>query len=293
MSVTLSLRAVIIGVLAGLMLLVQPGAAVAAAPAELRDRAWLGEILRHLYRWYVDEPDIQPFIDSNEVLFWVREQTPRLDEGDRSLFAEVILPQCGVIVKVKKADYDIPELDATVRNTTFRITSIEHVELPVAKPDGVEEIRFVYTELRDELFRTRSQAAFPEGQLLERLRAAVRAELVKHPERLPAGGPVEAQVVYVAPLSPIANETWVYWETGRTLIRFASDIDLMNPAVWEHEKLAIRLYHLDKDVVVSLDDVGGSNAFMTRDHAGRALYNCIVVGRRLELHPPAGAPQAR
>jgi hypothetical protein len=38
--------------------------------------------------------------------------------------------------------------------------------------------------------------------------------------------------------------------------------------------------------VVSLDEVAGSNAFMTRDQAGRILFNCMVLGRRLELAPP-------
>jgi hypothetical protein len=102
--------------------------------------------------------------------------------------------------------------------------------------------------------------------------------------------PTEPQVVYLAPLSPIANETWVFWETGRMLIRFASDIDLTNPAVWQHDTLAVKLFPLDQRVVVSLDEVAGSNAFMTRDEAGRALFNCFVLGRRVALEPPANTP---
>jgi hypothetical protein len=37
--------------------------------------------------------------------------------------------------------------------------------------------------------------------------------------------------------------------------------------------------------VVSLDEVAGSNAYMTRDHVGRILFNCIVLGRRVILSP--------
>ena len=75
------------------------------------------------------------------------------------------------------------------------------------------------------------------------------------------------------------------------LIRFASDIDLASPAVWEHEELAARLYDIDENVVVSLDEVAGSNAYLTRAQVGRALYNCIVLGRRVELQPlPEGTP---
>jgi hypothetical protein len=68
---------------------------------------------------------------------------------------------------------------------------------------------------------------------------------------------------------------------------------LTNPAVWEHETLAVKLFSLDQKVVVSLDEVAGSNAFMTRDEAGRALFNCIVLGRRVSLQPPANAPAQR
>lgn len=258
----------------------------AGGPAQLTDQAWLYEIVRHLYRWYIDEKTVDAVVASNEVVFWVRELKPRLDDGDRSRFGEVIVPQFELGVKVKQADYTIPEMNVVVKNPSFRITSVSHVAPPVARPEGSTEVRVKYTDLRDELFRTRALAGFPEGELLERLRGAVRRQLAKEqPERLKEAP--QRQVVYLAPLSPVANETWVFWETGRALIRFASDIDLSNPAVWDHEELAVKLYALDKKVVVSLDEVAGSNAFMTRDEAGRALFNCVVLGKRVELEPPA------
>jgi hypothetical protein len=259
-------------------------------PSELTSKAWLNEIVRHLYRWYIDERDFDAVIEAEEVVFWVRELKPHLDEGDRSRFGEVVLPQFSLAVRVKQADYTIPELNATVKNTTFRVVSVGKIDALQAKPEGSVEIRADYTELRDELFRTRNAAAFPEGELLERLRAAVRSAVLKEAAHAQGPPPAEEQVVYLAPLSPIANETWVFWETGRLLIRFASDIDLTNPAVWEHETLAVKLFPLDQGVVVSLDEVAGSNAFMTRDEAGRVLFNCIVLGKRESLQPPANAP---
>ena len=93
-----------------------------------------------------------------------------------------------------------------------------------------------------------------------------------------------------APLSPVANEVWVYWENRKLLIRFASDIDLTNPAVWEHESLMVKTWDTLNQVVVSLDEAAGSNAFLTRDQIGRALYNCIVLDRRLEATNPAPTP---
>ena len=106
--------------------------------------------------------------------------------------------------------------------------------------------------------------------------------------------PKEDPVVHMAPLSPVANELWVYVENSRVLLRFASDIDLANPAVWEHETLAVRIYEVEKQMVVSLRETEGSNAFMTRDQVGRALFNCVVLGRRMVLpRLPAAEKAAR
>jgi hypothetical protein len=136
--------------------------------------------------------------------------------------------------------------------------------------------------MREYLFRTRAEATFPDEALRERLRVAVRTQLGVNPEgRFPG-----RQIVHLAPLSPVANEVWIYWENSRLLIRFASDIDLVDPAVWKHETLMVKTWDVLNQVVVSLDESAGSNAFMTRDQIGRALYNCLVLGQRLEVTNP-------
>ncbi|MFN0010099.1 MAG: hypothetical protein ACKVS8_00490 [Phycisphaerales bacterium] len=264
-----------------------------AAAQELTSHPWLYEVVRHVYRWYIDERDLDAVVNAGEVIFWTREIKPKLDEGDHSRFGEVVLPQFSLAVRVKRADYTVPELNATVRNDTFKIVSVAQAAASERVPEGFREIRADYTALRDHLFKTRNQASFAEGALLDRLRAALRGQITKdyveRKEPLPQG----TQTVFLASLSPVANEAWVFWETGRMLIRFASDIDLADPAVWEHETLAVSVYHVDRNVVVSLDEVSGSNAFMTRNQAGRALFNCIILGRKIELQPgvPADAPK--
>jgi hypothetical protein len=245
--------------------------------------------MRYLYRWHIDERDIDTAIASGEVVLWIRALEPVLDEGDNSRFGEVVLPQFSTALRVKQADYRIPELDAPVKNADYRITGVTRIEVPGEMPAKYTEIRLNYAEMRDELFRTRNQAQFPEGELLQRLRAAARAEVLRELQRDEASVTGVTQVVYLAPLSPTANEAWAFWETGRTLLHFSSDIDITNPDVWEHERLTVRVHDLDKGVVVSLDEVAGSNAYMTRDQAGRALFNCVVLGRRVELQPPAPA----
>ncbi len=254
-----------------------------AAPTELTAKPLLYEIVRYLYRWHIDEADIDRVVDSNEVVFWIREVKVALDENDNSRFATVSLPQFRLEVRLKKADYAIPERDVRVTNEQYRIVSVATID-PDTRPQDAVEIKHNYTDLRDELFRTRNQARFPEGELLERLRAAARRELEKAGVQRPAGE--AANVIHLAPLSSVANEAWVFWESGRRLLRFDSDIDLADPRVWEHENLSVRVFEIDTKVVVSLDEVAGSNAFMTRDQAGRILFNCMVLGRRLELAPP-------
>jgi hypothetical protein len=245
------------------------------------DKAYLYEVMRHLYRWYMDESDIEKVASLKDVTFRVRPVHPKLDAGDRSELAEITFVDFGVSVQVKKANYTIEELAAVISNDTFKITRVSR---DVADGDG-REVKADYAEMRDYLFRTRKDAQFPEGELLMRMRLAARKELKKHIESIGAPMPEGVQVIHLAPLSPVANEAWVLWESGRILIRFASDIDLANPEVWEHEDLAVRIYDIERQVVVSLDEVPGSNAFMTRDQVGRALYNCIILGKRIEVNP--------
>ena len=247
------------------------------------DKPYLYEVMRHLYRWYMDESDIEKVAGLKDVTFRVRPLHPKLDAGDRSELAEITLADFGISVEAKKADYTIEELDAVISNDTFKITRVSR---DIANGEG-REIKADYAEMRDYLFRTRKDAQFPEGDLLMRMRLAARKELKKQVESTGGPMPEGVQVVHLAPLSPVANEAWAFWEAGRILIRFASDIDLANPAVWEHEDLAVRIYDIERQVVVSLDEVPGSNAFLTRDQVGRALFNCIILGKRIELDPKA------
>ncbi len=97
--------------------------------------------------------------------------------------------------------------------------------------------------------------------------------------------PVGEQIAYVAPLSPVGNDVWVFWENRKLLICFSSDIDLTNPAVWDNEKLMVHVYDPYDQMVISLDEASGSNRFMTRNQLGRALYNCIILGQRVVVTP--------
>jgi hypothetical protein len=264
---------------------VSPPRTLPEVPSEVISKPFVYEVVRHLYRWYLDEIDVARMPRDQAFVVWVRELRPPLDAGDQSRFSELVFPALDVVVVVKKAHYTIEEVGLTVRNEGFKIVRVSRESRPAKSSVAYRVLDLDYTSMRDDLFRTRFDAAFPEGELLERMRTAVlhqlRSDMKEEGRKLPQG----KRVVHLAPLSPVANETWVYGETARLLVRFSSDIDLADPAVWEHEELSVDVYDVDEQVVVSLDEVAGSNAYMTRDQVGRALFNCVVLGRKMELEP--------
>ena len=262
-------------------------AAPDSALAVLTSHAYLSEITRYLYRWHLDEKDLLPEVNRGEFVFWVRELDIPLDPGDRSEFAEITLPRLGIRVDVKKSDYEIPELDLHVENDQHQIMSVEPVPVTeAAAPEGVQEVRIDYPVMRDELFKTRSRVLTADEEFLDFLRRSERQQLRNFLEQRGEPLPTEPQEVHLAPLSSVANDVWAFWEEGRLLIRFQSDMDLEDRDLWDHMHLDIEVYHLDEQVVVSLDEVAGSNAYVTRDMVGRALFNCVVLGRRITLEIP-------
>jgi hypothetical protein len=269
-----------------------PGAA--PPPAEILQKQYLDEIARYLYRWRLDDSEIEKIYDVDQIVFWVRRLNPQLDAGDNSILAEILLPQLNIGVKVKKADYRIEEMGVTVKSRSFRVTRVMRGHLPRHRPAEAVEVKIPLSELRDYLFQTRNRREYPDAALIEHLRTALH-------ERIRAEGiestnmPATDQAVYLAPLSPVANEVWAFWEDRRILFYFASDVDLTNPAVWDYESVMVRIFDIDQQVVGSHEEAPGSNRFLTRNQVGRLLYNCVVLGRKITVTPreapPAGAGQ--
>ncbi len=255
-----------------------------AVPQELVQQPYLFEVVRYLYRWQLDEAEVDRIVGAKKMTFWVRRVEATLDPGDLSALAELLLPQVGLRVRVKKADYRIEELGTEVKSANFRVTQVIRGDLPGRAPLGAEVVEVDMQVMRDYLFRTRSQPDYPDPALISRLQQALRKEAAK--EGILTNSTAGEKIVHVAPLSPVANEIWVFWEAGRKLFSFASDIDLANPAVWEHETLLARIYDLDQQVVVSHEEAPGSSRFLTRYEVSRALFNCLLFGQRLTVQPP-------
>ena len=252
-----------------------------------KEKPYLFEVVRHLYRWYMDESDVEYTTSNDKFEFWVRSLEYQLDDGDSSKFGEIVMPRLGIRVKVKQADYTIEKLNVVVKNDTFKIVNVERIAIDKAGkvPSEYEGVTVDYKEMRDYLFKTRKDVSFPDDELIMRIRKTARAELLddlrKDGKEIPKSNPV----IHISSLSPVANEVWVFWEEGRLMLRFASDIDLSNPLVWDHDEMSAKAFDIDTQVVVSMNEVAGSNAYMTRDQIGRALFNCIVLGKRVVLTP--------
>jgi hypothetical protein len=273
-----------------------PAATTAPQPTPkwgLTDTTYLYEVIRHIYRWYLDETDIERATAGDTFVAWVRPLKVPLDEGDRSQFAEILFPQVNVAARVKKADYTIEDLGITFSSPTFRIVNVSRVTVPGTPPEGTQVINLAKRDAVDFLYRTRTQRDFPDVKLLEQMRLTFIHYVETSKEQLGSArtaAPDKPQLVYVASLSPVANEVWVFWETRHMLVRFASDIDLSNPEVWKHESMMVRMYDIDRQVLVSHEEAPGSNAFMMRAEVGRILYNCFVLGLRIEVPPTYKLP---
>jgi hypothetical protein len=163
------------------------------------------------------------------------------------------------------------------------ITRVTRIRVTKRLLKEFRPIKMSHKELREYLFNKRGDVLYPDAELVEHLRSVVRDELMEYAKNKQLKAPKKNTVVYFSPLSPVSNEVWAFWEYGRVLIHFSSDMPLSDEQLWEKGKMMVHLYDIDSQVVVTLNEVPGSNAYLTRDQAGRALYNCIILGRSYEI----------
>jgi hypothetical protein len=268
-----------------------PPSAAAAAQAPLQpllEKQFVLEVLRHVYRWHFDQAYIlEPGkLDSLEV--WARPLHPKLDAGDRSEFAELWIPAANTRVELKRSDYRIPEMNLDVVDGAFKVERVTRQPRAPAARAQYEVARYDRAEVQEFLFATRTN----QVPMTETLRTATRKLIVEYLNKTHPEAFTEDQILYVAPVSPVCNDLWAFWETGRKLMLFSADMDLANPGFAQLSQLRLEVIDLDKDVVASTREVPGSNAFVTKDWVGRIFFNCILYGERL-VRTPAEMNQIR
>ena len=250
------------------------------------EKAFL-QTVRYLYRWVLDENDFKRRDASLQGQLWLRRIQTITDANDNSRFLELVIPATGLSVNLKKADYRIPELKLDVRSGGYRVIRISRNAYTDSDARDFYRFDFSSDALNERLFQDRLNAVFPDAALFasmcDRLSRAI-AELGLNTAGK-AGG-----TVFFAPVEDVANEVWAFWEEGRMLFRFASDSDLANPAVWSQDLLDVTVYDTVRQTVVSHEEKPGDARFITRDQVGRALYNCIVIGRAIPLPAQKAEP---
>lgn len=186
------------------------------------------------------------------------------------------IPSIKMRLELKRADYSLPELGLVAKDENFKIQTVERLVKPPARQSHYSVHKLPKQRVVDYLFQTRNQRLFPD----ETLRTRGRETMVRYFREERKEPYTEAQVMYIAPISPVANRIWVFWENRRELLQFSADMDLANPSLWKHTALMLHVFNLDEDVVASRVEVSGSNAYVTKDWVGRVLYNCIVLGQK-------------
>ena len=255
--------------------------ATEAAPGPLLQKRFILDVMQYLYRWHFDQSYVLERGKLDVLEVWARPLHPRLDAGDQSEFAELWIPAVNMWVELKRSDYTVPEMNIKVVDHSFKVQRVSRQLHPPASRSNYQVGRYDLIAVRDYLFAARAQRMV----LGDNLRIAARklaAEYLKqaHPEPF-----TEDQVLYLAPVSPVCNDLWVFWETGRKIMLFSADMDLANPGFSQLSQLRLKVIDLDIDVVASMKEVPGSNAFVTKDWVGRLFFNCILYGERVVRTP--------
>jgi hypothetical protein len=248
-----------------------------AASSPVLQKQFILEVMKHLYRWNFDQSYVLEAGKLDTLEVWARPLHPHLDTGDRSEFTELWIPAVNMRVELKRSDYAVPEMNLEIVDHSFKVKRVTRQLRPPASRSNYAVAHYELSEVRDYLFATRTNRV----AVSDNLRAAARklmADYLKkaHPDRF-----TEDQILYLAPISTVSNDVWVFWETGRRILHFSADVDLSNPGFAEISQLRMEVIDLDKDVVASTKEVPGSNAFVTKDWVGRLFFNCILYGERL------------
>jgi hypothetical protein len=242
----------------------------------LLEKQFVLDVLQHVYRWHFDQSYLLEAGKLDALEVWARRLHPRLDAGDRSDFAELWIPAARTRVELKRSDYSIPEMNLEVVDRSFKVKRVIREPRPPASRSNYEVESYAQVEVQDHLFTTRTNRM----PVSENLKTVTRKLIVEHLNKTHSDPFTEDQIFHVAPISPVCNDFWIFWETERKIMLFAADMSLSNPGFSKLSQLRMDVIDLDKDVVASTREVPGSNAFVTKDWVGRLFFNCILYGQR-------------
>jgi hypothetical protein len=248
----------------------------------LRNPDFQFEVLRYIYLWYLDDRFFVNTAEATSFEIWIRPVEPRTrDPEDKSRYAEMWVPAAQIQLKLKLADYPVPELNRHVKSPGYRIIRAEPLpEAPAARADYA-----VFTldrqKISAHLTDTRNKPQVPDLALRQRLLDAMRETVKLHP---PAD-PTAPQVFFLSTVSAVSGDLWILWINEKTAIRFGGELGADEPDLLAVLPLHTQLFDLRTKVVASLLETEGSTGYITKDWTGRILFQCLVLGERVEVSP--------
>ena len=238
---------------------------------------YLRGVLKYVYYWHLDPSHFFEQDQDTNIEIFIKKSSYSKDINNNSVRYELIIPDLNLGIDLVKANYKIRELDLQITNSSFKVVAVN--------PDFREPITNNNFQVRllseGKIMKKLFQSRYRSANLSDYVRTNVHNSLVKL-SKLELGHPVKKEhTFYVGPLSDYSNDIWVFWETERKLVRFSSASDYTSKAYWQLLPVFVKIYDLDSDVVVSLSEVSGSNAYITKAFAGRIMFNCIVDGEKI------------
>ena len=262
---------------------------VSDKPLDPESADYLRGALHYIYYWFLDSAHFFEQDQDKDLEFMVKQTDYAKDSGSHSVRYEVIIPDLNLGIDLVRANYRIEELGLPVTNDSFKIVAV----YPNLREPGTNEgfaVRILEeNRVFSELLKQRNTKSPPPARMMQKLRKSLNTLA-----QLELGHVTDtSQTFYIGPLSQFSNDIWIFWETGKKLIRFSSATDFTTDGYWQLLPLFTKVYDLDTDVVTSLEEVSGSNAYITKSWAGRIMYNCIVDGVKLVVSPAQGATSPR
>jgi hypothetical protein len=267
-----------------MLALLAPVRGATALPLDpaLTDREWLLETLLYSYYWYLDDAFFAEQAENKDAELWVRSIEPRTrDADDRSRFGQVWLPGAKVLLTVKQADYQIPELNLTARTASYRVVRGSFEAAAPAAADAWKFVPFSWSDIAETFRSARHQVHVPGPATKEVVQTMLRREMKR------AGVTSGPQRFYIAARTAVATEVWVLWQNRRTIFQISGDMDITDRAAVSQLPLLIRQFNLGTNVVASLLEAQASNAVISRDRASRVLFMCLARGEEIVMEPEA------
>jgi len=238
---------------------------------------YLRGVLEYVYYWHLEPSRFFEEDQDTNIEILVKKNSYSKDLDNNSTRYELIIPDLNLGIDLVKANYTIQELDLQITNSSFKVVAVNpDFREPITNEEF--KVRLLSEgKMMKRLFQSRYRPAVISGDVISN----IYNSLVKL-SKLELGHPLKKEhIFYVGPLSDYSNDIWIFWETERKLVKLSSASDYTSKAYWQLLPIFVKIYDLDSDVVVSLSEVSGSNAYITKSYAGRIMFNCIVDGKKV------------